>query len=151
LNSALRMLLDVVHKRSATTIAEGDEVRPLIITHNRDDDLLSFVDCGKLMNSAQGKDAVAEMAKQFIALPSIDAVVFISEAWLAIRNKPDLDLLPSEDPNRIECLLVVGYDKESDHVCRAIITRPDNTLGPLEFLPYEEQRGRFVRGRHLND
>lgn len=144
MNDALRNLLDTVYELSKQTIAAGDEVQPAILSHQRTGET-AIIDVRNFMQSARGKDAVAAMAKQLIALPATDAVLFVSEAWTAVRDTPDLDIPPSEDPNRIECVVMFCYDKHADYLCTAPIQRPENILGPLRMPDYESTSGRFVR------
>lgn len=99
--------LKLIKKTAEQTILHTGGHYPQLVCSNQNDELMAVgMD---FPDSHQGKRLVMlkagnEVGKQF---SDIDEVYFISEAWTSKAKDGKIpDVRPSQDPNRVECLLI---------------------------------------------
>lgn len=113
---------DLVRKAKETILLDGHHIPMVIITGSKDhllthllfmpethDERLSFF------------RQIGQIAAKSGRIGKLRDIFFISEGWMSVGgdNKP-LKVLPSEDPNRKEVLIVAGLEKETEKKTLAI-------------------------------
>jgi hypothetical protein len=72
-------------------------------------------------------------------------IIFISEAWIREMKGPYDGIAPSEHPDRIEVIHLVGEDRDGGQV--SISRTIDRSSGTAKLLPPEVSEGTIFRGR----
>lgn len=113
----------------------------------------NIVHCGTMMENETTKDRLAvtlrRMALEFEAI----GFVFAAEAWTAKydRNDPEAGrTMPSQSPDRIECIIVSAQykgDKPTMRVCEIVRDRDKKITHLLERERFENMEGMTFEGR----
>lgn len=124
------------------------------------------------MAKPEHKDAAAEFIKAMITRPQVDIVCFVTEGWYVGAKIPDLQagkpdalraaarlraqieaggIIPSQHPERQECVNFMFYTKLYDCIAFCHIDREQDKLerGELEFT-LGHTVGRFTRHEDWN-
>lgn len=149
----LRELMDFLKETSETFAAEmqpyGDWDPMLFVVHEKE---LALVGFEMPPNGDQREEMFMTVLPNLVhsKLPNPDAVVMLVSAWYV--QKEDLkgegwkegDILPSEHPDRKECLLLQGISKDNEISYMARINRSESSP-ELEWL--DEMDGAQFGGR----
>jgi hypothetical protein len=125
--------------RAMAFLDHGDETR--------------FYECAEAMVSVGAKNTLAQFLRREVAENHSTAFVMLNSVWM-VKPPQGMPLeeatagpRPSEHPDRIEALIVVGYTREEVYAYEALITRHEDeppTLGPWTEWKDADVAGRFV-------
>lgn len=130
---------------SAEIIERGDCIGdPLIFVLHNDGTL-------SIAPTFGDNDTLCAFQRNVVRDPAMRACAVISEAWVSTQKKGDPRIMPSEDPNRSEALIVSIMTAGRQATTFSRIDRPSNKVdkAPFEWLDeqktYAEIGGRFIR------
>jgi hypothetical protein len=81
------------------------------------------------------KEVVAMAMRKLLQTTRAEAYVFMDEAWVVEAKEVNLDVAPSEHPDRREIVVITAEDETSQLLARRNILRPTDgkpSLAPLE-------------------
>lgn len=167
--AAVQQLNDQVARIAQGIIGRGETYHPMIALASvtADGSLAVRKMIGGLAPffcNEEGKDLAARRMRELLALPFVEALVFVIEAWALIRDKDqalDLEAVAQSggvaaQPDRVECIIINIATKSEQYmslnkIIRGVGTMPRLELGELsgddgDNLPgdYVEQSGRFA-------
>ena len=98
-------------KMASEMIADGVEVRGMVLLHSKTNGLLVIPYKDDSMPVDIQQDIIISMVKAARKIGTFDGLVMVSEAWMATQTNPDLIgvLRPAQDPDRIEIVVAWAY------------------------------------------
>lgn len=127
-----------IAKLAAEAVEEGIVVIPTFFVEG-DDGVIRV--CPFQYSGTESKDAAVAVVKLMARACRAVRIVYVSEAWVTPhRNAQEAQaaLLPSDDPNREEALILTGEDLAGQVSGSMKITRAEGkaTVGPLELMDH---------------
>jgi|SRR5579859_2556571 len=116
---------------------EGGQCAPTLIVNGSE--VVLMLNLLDIPDTHEGRARMMFSAGRDVARQSgignLRQVYFISEAWMSVAEKgKTLDRPPSQDPNRIEALVISGFNLESTEVDLAVFEMVRDSEGTLTEL-----------------
>jgi hypothetical protein len=90
------------------------------------------------------KQGVANFQQAVVRDPMVRACALVFEAWVsAYETKPDNPVMPADDPNRTEAIVVSILTAGRQAMTFSPIKRPANTVERAQFKWLDEVDGKF--------
>lgn len=137
LKDTLAKVMFIHEQRYAT---DSSELQPFVLLF-KDDEMVGMVGL-EMAQDQEAKIAMVHAIRAFIAENGITATVFSSEAWMSVLDpeayNSDDYVRPSQDPKRVEVLIVEARDENGglEHAMRKIIR--DEATGRVRLKEYDK-------------
>jgi hypothetical protein len=158
----LHLIYDWAHDTASKIVSEGEQCAPVLLQCRFIKDKLYAAVIGiRDFHTPEDKDRVAALIKQLMRKPDVNAVCFVNESWYVGPIDPEKatradieagrdafmnEILPSQHPDRKECVMFMIYTKLYDCCALCPIERPSNVLAKSELkFTAGTMTGRFVR------
>lgn len=119
----------LIEKHKERYLADPSDLSPMLITFR--DDVPAGIYLSPNFTDPDMKDLTIPMFAEIVKKDNADSYVFTTECWMAPMDEDGLQ--PSQNPERMEMVIVAAYSKKGSlHRMMKIVRRDDNSVEGLE-------------------
>lgn len=119
----------MIEKHKERYAKDSSDLAPMLITFR--DDVPTGIYLSPNFTNPDMKELTIPMFAEIVKKDHADSYVFTTECWVAPMDEDGV--APSQNPERIEMVIVAAYSKQASlHRMMKIVRRDDNTVKALE-------------------
>ncbi len=119
----------MIEKHKERYTRDSSDLAPMLITFRND--VPSGIYISPHFTDPDMKDLTIPMFAEIVNKDHADSYIFTTECWIAPMDEDGL--MPSQNPERTEMVIIAAYSKQASlHRMMKIIRRDDNSVKALE-------------------